>query len=132
MNSSRFVKTDSTGNAKRIKSLEINNDAHCEFFVRLYALFGEPNQVMFEGFTYKIHDTENDVYFSADLTGFGAGYFAKEDDAATQKIIREFEAVLYDEKLELKPCSMTYEHDFGQTTYTYDGLACVCTHEYDE
>lgn len=103
----------------RIKSLSIREDVFCEFYVRLFSLLGAQPEKQFEGFTFHILDSENDFSFDAGLTGFGAGYFAEEDNPKTKKILGEFNDILYSKDLKLKDCSITYEHDFGETTFGY-------------
>lgn len=126
MKSQRFISTETHKSNIRIKSLAIHNDAFCEFFVRLYSLLGEQPQKYYEGFAFRIYDNENDFYFEASLTAFGAGYFAEEDNDNTQRIINEFNAILYAKDLELKECSLSYEHDFGETLFAYKNGEFSC------
>lgn len=116
---SRFQITQFQKSNIRIKSLPISDDTFCEFYVRLYSLLGKNPTLHFEGFTFQILDNENDFSFEASLTGFGAGYFAEEDNQKTKHILNEFNQALYSKNLALKDCSITYEHDFGETTFGY-------------
>ena len=126
MNSSRFTITETHNSNIRIKSLAINTDAICEFYVRLYSLLGAQPEKHFEGFAFLIYDNENEFYFEASLTAFGAGYFAEEDNDKTQKIVNEFNDILYADELKLKECSLTYEHDFGESTFGYKNGEFYC------
>ena len=119
MASSRFTITEIHKSNIRIKSLPISNDATCEFYVRLFSMLGFQPEKHYEGFTFRIYDKENDFYFEAGLTGFGAGYFAEEDNSKTQKILNEFNAIVYANDLKLKECSITFAHDFGETSFGY-------------
>lgn len=116
---SRFKITQFHKSNIRIKSLAIKNEVFGEFYVRLFSLLGVQPEKHFEGFTFQILDSENDFSFEASLTGFGAGYFAEEDNPKTKKILGEFNEILYDKDLKLKECSITYEHDSGETTFGY-------------
>ncbi|WP_107037540.1 hypothetical protein [Brumimicrobium mesophilum] len=116
---SRFQITQFQKSNIRIKSLVIKNDVICEFYVRLYSFLGANPAIHFEGFTFQILDNKNDFSFEASLTGFGAGYFAEEDNPKTKRILNEFHEALYAKDLELKECSFTYEHDFGETNFGY-------------
>ena len=119
MNPSIFALTETHKSNIRIKSLTINTDAVCEFYVRLYSLLGAQPEKYYEGFAFRIYDNENDFYFEASLTGFGAGYFAEEDNDKTQKIVNKFNDILCAVDLKLKEYSLTYEHDFGELTFGY-------------
>ncbi|MFT5647036.1 MAG: hypothetical protein ACI976_001725 [Aureispira sp.] len=115
----RYTKTAISKSKEKVKRLPINEDIFCAFYVRLYALLGDPKQIDFEGFYYSIYDKENDFYFSANLTGFGASYSAADDSKRSKKLIEEFHALLFSEQLVLKECSLEYEHDFGVTKYGF-------------
>ena len=110
----RYTKIDSQelklSELIRLHSLEISNEAFCDFYSKLYTILGIENEITDEGFSYYIKDNKTNIKFSAALTGFGAGYFGKKEDLA---IVLEFEkirkaATPIDYRLE-------YEHDFGKT-----------------
>ncbi len=127
----RYTKVTISKSNKKVKELPVNESVFCEFYVRLYALLGDPHQVGFEGFTYLIYDKEKDFYFSASLTGFGAGYFAADDSNKSKKLIEEFHASLYSEHLILKECSVEYEHDFGSTKFGFKEGQFIKENTYD-
>jgi len=110
----RFVKIDrkeiKVSQLRRVYSLEVSNESFCDFYSKLYTMLGKENQIMDEGFSFYIKDTKTDVKFSADLTGFGAGYFGKEEDL---EVILEFEKIR--QKQIPVDCQMEYAHDFGKT-----------------
>ena len=122
----RFIKSKFNNETERVLSLPINDKIHCEFYVRLNSLLGEPNQTNFEGFSYYIYDKEKNIHFSACLTGFGAGYFAKIDSKETKKIISDFHQNLYSNKLVLKECILEFEHDFGKSTFGFKNGKYIC------
>ena len=115
----RYEITTTSKSSTKVLDLPINNDYFCEFYVRLYSLLGQDPQMRYEGFSFLIHDKKNDFYFEAALTGFGAGYFAENNTSDTQALVNEFHNMLYSDKLILKDCSLTNEHDFGTTTYAF-------------
>lgn len=110
----------------RVVSLPTKQAVFCDFYVRLYAFLGEPSSVQFEGFTYTIYDQKNDFYFSAELNGFGAGYFAGDDTQSTKNYLKEFHAQLFASDLELKDCLLEYEHDFGRSVMGFAKGEIIC------
>ena len=114
MSVKRYLKIESKklnfSELKRLHSLDISNEVFCDFYSKLYTLLGKENEITDEGFGYFIKDTKTNVKFSAALTGFGAGYFGKEEDL---EVILEFEK-LRTEQIPID-CHLEYEHDFGKT-----------------
>ena len=112
----RFIRVD---NAKlnfsgRIRNrVVLDREAFIGDFVsRIWANFGAPDQVDFEGFSYAFQDTETGLFFSAYSAGSGPAYggFRERED--------ELLAVLdvFDQLLEASTpadCDIEYETDFG-------------------
>ena len=133
MTPTRFVKQKDNSRTRyvKIKALPTNNDFFCAFYVRLFALFGDPSQVGYEGFHYSIFDLEQQCYIQASLTSTGAGYWVPENHPAALSIVEALHQQLFDPAVVLKECSLTYEHDFGTTSFGYKDGECVVSHVED-
>ncbi|WP_196889259.1 hypothetical protein [Aureivirga sp. CE67] len=116
----RFIenKRKSTGDRIESKNIAIPK-IRAEFFVRLFSFLGFEPDVTEEGYAFYIQDSETGLNFSAELTGFGPGYFSKENPEEVLKNIKEFDQLVFSEDLDLKETSFSYEHDFGTTILAY-------------
>lgn len=79
-----------------------------DFVSRLWALFGPPDQVGDEGFTYCLMDTESGFRFLAYAAGSGPAYGAL---TARLDVLEVFERLV--STTPPADCEITYETDFG-------------------
>lgn len=84
------------------------------FLSRIWALFGPPNSILYEGFNYTFQDKYSGLIFTAYCGACGLAYGGKlEDEEALKPIIAEFDKYLS----HVKPvdCEISFETDFGVT-----------------
>ncbi len=93
-----------------------------DFLSRLWALFGSPNEIVYEGFDYTFRDKETGVIFTAYSAGSGPAYGGFSEDGATLDAILD----LFEELIQnTKPadCEIEFETDFGiYRTGAKDGI----------
>ena len=99
----QFVKNSVQQTRNRIKNIDIRiPKIRAEFYVRLTSFLNFEPEVSFEGYEFYIKDTVSNKTFSAALTGFGPGYFAKENSEEMKLIIEQFHKQIFDTSLVLK------------------------------
>ncbi len=83
-----------------------------DFLARIWALYGPPDSVQFEGFFYAFQDTETGIRFSAYSAGSGPGFggFPK-DKESLLPVLDQFETML--DQTKPADCQIEYETDFG-------------------
>jgi hypothetical protein len=80
---------------------------------RLWALYGPPDSVQFEGFSYALRDTKTGLVFSVYSAGSGPGYGGDPKRAVELvPVVRSFDDLL----VSTKPadCQITFDTDFGK------------------
>jgi hypothetical protein len=83
-----------------------------DFLSRIWALYGPPDSVEFEGFFYAFRDTETGISFSAYSAGSGPAFGGfPVDRGRLVSVLDEFEAML--DKTNPADCQIEYETDFG-------------------
>ena len=113
---SRYIFNPAKTSGLRVKSKDIQTPKiRAEFYVRLYSLLQFKPEITFEGYDFYIKDTVSGLTFNAGLSGFGAGYFSKEKSDDIEKIIIEFDEIVFNQNLRLVDCQIEYQHDFGKT-----------------
>lgn len=88
-------------------------------FVRLYSLLRIEPEVIYEGFLFSIKDNETGLHFGAGCCATGVGYFANDQNEKTIENIQLFNHYLFSDTIELKECSLSFEHDYGETKIGY-------------
>jgi hypothetical protein len=93
-----------------------------DFLSRLWALYGPPDEVGYEGFTYIFRDKETNVIFTAYSAGSGPAYGGFGEDASKlDPILDLFEELLQNTKP--ADCEIEFETDFGiYRTGAKDGI----------
>jgi hypothetical protein len=84
-----------------------------DFLSRIWALYGSPDSVQFEGFSYAFRDTKTGIRFSAYSAGSGPAFGGFPlDREQLLPVLDDFGAMLD----ETKPvdCQIEYETDFGR------------------
>ena len=84
-----------------------------DFLSRIWALYGSPDSVQFEGFSYAFRDTKTGICFSAYSAGSGPAFGGfPVDREQLLPVLDDFGAMLD----ETKPvdCQIEYETDFGR------------------
>jgi hypothetical protein len=84
-----------------------------DFLSRIWALFGPPDSVEFEGFSYAFRDAQTDKRFSAYSVGSGPAFGGfPADRNQLLPVLDEFEAML--EVIVPTDCQIEYDTDFGR------------------
>jgi hypothetical protein len=89
-----------------------------KFLSLLWALFGKPHQIGFEGFTYQLMHVESGIVFQAYSGASGPAYcFSEIDKVRAREIVEKFESLLK----EIKPvdCEIVIDTDFGKYKIGY-------------
>mgnify|MGYP003610354716 CR=1 FL=1 len=106
---------------RRVIDLDISKPKiRAEFYVRLYSLLKTKPEKSYEGYEFFIKDKQTGLEFSAGLTGFGVGYFAKDNSRKTIETINRFNDFLFDEFSDFKDCKIEVENDFGKSIFGYE------------
>lgn len=90
----------------------LKKDFYGDFLSRLWAIFGPPNGVGYEGFYYALRDRETGLIFTAYVAGGGAAYGGFPKDASDLDPVFD----LFEELLQsTKPvdCEIEFETDYG-------------------
>jgi hypothetical protein len=83
-----------------------------DFVSRIWALYGPPDSVEYEGLSYRFRDKENELAFHAFSAGYGPSYGAHCQDAVIfESVIDVFDALL--QATMPADCEIEYETDFG-------------------
>ena len=115
----QFIKNPLQQTGDRIKTIHILiPKIRAEFYVRLKSFLNFEPEVNFEGYEFYVKDTVSNKIFSAALTSFGPGYFAKEDSQEIKLIIEAFHEQIFSDNLLLKDCKIEFEHDFGKSIFS--------------
>ena len=92
-----------------------------DFLSRLWALFGEPDEIGDEGFVYWLRDSETGLAFSAYAAGSGPAYGGGFSHEAGKKMLRVFEEML--SSTPPADCVIRHDTDFGTTEAgAHDGV----------
>ena len=112
MNKDNFVRTDP--NLSIGTSLIINSPRSVgDFLSRIWANYGPPDGIQFEGFDYTFKHVPSGLIFTAYSAGSGPAYGGKpEDKEKLMSIIDQFEALL--ESTKPADCDIEYDTDFGK------------------
>jgi|SRR6478672_4697016 len=97
-----------------IETREINNKSAVigDFLSRLWKLYGKPNEIEYEGFSYTLRDINSGLVFTAYSAGSGPAYGGKQEDAEKLKpIISRFNQQL--EHIANADCEIKIETDYG-------------------
>jgi hypothetical protein len=102
------------------------------FLSKLWQLFGPPNVIDFEGYTYQIQDHQTGAIFLAYCAGSGPAFSGNSDtDPSLMKSLDDFEALL--EKTPHADCEIEFETDFGvYRTGSRDGVPFGKTFPYEK
>jgi len=114
----RFVRISASelmGSSKiRNRSFSLLNPLRSagDFLSRIWALYGPPDAVQFEGFSYAFRDSETDTPFRAYSSGSGPAFggFPKEKERLVP-VLDQFESLL--DHAKPADCQIEYETDFG-------------------
>ncbi len=115
MRFARIAQSELLGSSKvrnRKVSLRYSMQPVGDFLSRIWALYGPPNSVEFEGFSFAFRDTETGISFSAYSAGSGPAFGGFPlDRERLPPVLDQFEAMLN----EATPadCQIEYETDFG-------------------
>ncbi|CAG0929508.1 hypothetical protein TFLX_01324 [Thermoflexales bacterium] len=83
-----------------------------DFVSRIWALYGPPDSVGYEGFSCRFRDKETELVFEAFSAGYGPSYGAYSQDAAVfESVVDMFDALL--KAATPADCEIEYETDFG-------------------
>jgi len=96
------------------KNREINNPKIFigDFLSKLWSLYGKPESIFYEGFSYTIRDKETGVIFTAYCSGSGPAYGGFQKDFENLNlIITDFEELLL--TTPNADCEIEFETDFG-------------------
>jgi hypothetical protein len=119
---SRYIYNPAKVTGDRVKSKDILiPKIRAEFYVRLFSLLKFEPEITYEGYEFYIKDTVTGMEFSAGLTGFGPGYFCKENSLELETIINEFDGQIFDSNLSLVNCQIEFEHDYGKSIFGCTG-----------
>jgi hypothetical protein len=83
-----------------------------EFLARLWTLFGTPNEIGYEGFTYNLKDTAAGVVFNAYCGASGAAFGGASVENEDFTPIADALETLIDQT-PLTDCEIEFETDFG-------------------
>lgn len=119
----RFVPTESFVAQEKIASLDISqgNSGIGQFLVRLYSLLETPPCIDYENIHYYLHDTELDVRLDAGLSQSGLAYWAEVSTETALLSAQALHEALFKPDLPLLDMELSYNHDFGTTTYGVEG-----------
>lgn len=82
------------------------------FLAKLWSIFGQPQSIDFEGYSYTIHDKLTDLVFTAYCGASGPAYGGQHDNAnRLLPVLDLFDAML--EQTPLADCEVEFETDFG-------------------
>lgn len=81
-----------------------------DFLSRLWKLFGPPDEIAYEGFTYIIKDSKTGIIFSAYCAGSGPA-FGGSESALLDVSLDDFEKLL--ENTSPADCEIEFPNDFG-------------------
>lgn len=122
----RYTKSLIFENGQRIKNVDIKlPKIRAEFFVRLYSVLGFKPEVSYGCYEFYIVDNVKGLEFSAGLTDFGPGYFAKENSEEMITAIEMFDQVVFNPNLKFQDCKMSYNHDFGTSNLSCENGVVV-------
>ena len=83
-----------------------------DFLSRIWALYGPPDVLQFEGFTYVFRDTETGLHFSAYSAGSGPAFGGfRPDHERLLPVVDSFESLI--DSTKPADCEIQYETDFG-------------------
>lgn len=85
-----------------------------QLYSRLFTVFGNPKEVIFEGFMYYLTDKKNQINFGIGLTQSGIGYFAEKKSKKILKQLQEFDELIFSANLKIADCQIEIENDFGK------------------
>lgn len=85
-----------------------------QLYSRLFTLFGNPKEVMFEGFMYYLADKKNQINFGIGLTQSGIGYFGEKKSKKVLKQLKEFDELIFSSNLKITDCQIEIENDIGK------------------
>ena len=83
-------------------------------YSRLFTLFGNPREIMFEGFMYYLLDRKSQINFGIGLTQSGIGYFAEKKSKNLLEQLKEFDELLFSSNLKITDCQIEIKNDFGK------------------
>ncbi len=99
------------GRIRHRVNLQKTNDIG-DFLSRLWALFGPPDDIQPEGYTYVLRDRETGLTFSAYCAGSGPAYGGSQEEAAAlEPVLDAFDALL--QHTAPADCEIEFETDFG-------------------
>ena len=133
---SRFERasfSQAVGSSRRRHRINLQpTDDFGDFLSRLWALYGPPDEVGFEGFIYIFRDTETDLIFTAYSAGSGPAYGGRSEDASKlDPVLDLFEELLQNTKP--ADCEIEFQTDFGiYRTGAKDGIPFGETIEIDD
>ena len=106
---------EASGTSKIVNRFELNPKAgfHTgDFLSRIWANFGPPDEVLFEGFIYAFKDKKSGLIFTAYSAGSGPAYGGfREDKDKLKPLLEKFEKLLQGTKP--VDCEITYQTDYG-------------------
>jgi hypothetical protein len=109
----RVTPSKAIGTSRRRNRINLKQtDDFGDFLSRLWSLYGPPDEVGFEGFTYTFRDKETGMIFTAYSAGSGPAYGGFVEDASKlDPILDLFEKLLQNTKP--ADCEIEFETDFG-------------------
>lgn len=109
----RFVKVTLDDLEGTSKIMSRKSDEYIGDFVsRIWSLYGPPNSIDYEGFTYVFKDTKTNLIFSPYSAGSGPSYGGKfEHKQELINIINQFETLL--QRTTPADCEIIYDTDYG-------------------
>jgi hypothetical protein len=99
------------GRIRHRVNLQKTNDIG-DFLSRLWAIFGPPDDIQAEGYTYVLRDRETGLTFRAYCAGSGPAYGGfQEEAAALEPVLDAFDTLL--QHTTPADCEIEFETDFG-------------------
>jgi hypothetical protein len=109
---SRFERVDP---ANSLRTGQIRNRvplSRGDFVSRIWALYGPPDSIQYEGFDYTFRDKKTKIIFTAYSAGSGPAYGGTQQDAdRLESVLIAFDNLL--ESTKPADCEIEYETDFG-------------------
>ncbi len=88
------------------------------FLAKLWAVYGSPAAIVYEGFDYQIQDRKTGIIFQAYSGASGPAYcFSSEDFTKARDIVERFENLIA--PIQPADCEITVETDFGDWKIGY-------------
>jgi hypothetical protein len=101
------------GGGGKVRNWRRVNEAHStgSFLALIWALYGQPEEIDFEGFSYYFRDTQTSIVFSVYCGASGPAFGGGMNVAGIEQVVNDFEVLL--ETAVPTDCEVEFETDFG-------------------